>query len=114
MMNLISFLSLLVLSTACIKTADQVNREKRFESISEQMQDSQGLVANLLAQMKDLQSQLNDINGKVEELEHRQKKVDPEKLNRMNETLNLVKTQQETESGQLVQIQNELKEQLSL
>lgn len=98
-------------STACIKTADQVNREKRFESMSEQMKDSQGLVADLVAQMKDMQKQLDGMNGKIEELEHRQSQVNPENLKKMDENLTLIKTQQETEASQLLAIQNELKEQ---
>ena len=106
-----ALISLIVLSTACIKTADQVNREKRFDSISEQVKDSQGLVSDLLAQMKDLQTQLNQMNGRIEEMEHRQKQVDPENIKKMNESLNVIKTQQESEAGQLNQIQNELKEQ---
>src|SRR5690606_23326779 len=93
-----ALISLIVLSTACIKTADQVNHEKRFDSISEQVKDSQGLVADLLAQMKDLQSQLNQMNGKIEELEYRQKQVDPENIKKMNESLNVIKTQQESEA----------------
>jgi TolA-binding protein len=111
MIRILSLISLIVLSAACIKTADQVNREKRFDSMTDQLKDSQGLVSNLLAQMKDMQSQLNSMNGKIEELEHSQKQVDPQKLSKMSETMNLIKTQQETESGQLEQIQNELKEQ---
>jgi TolA-binding protein len=111
MMKLISLISLIVLSTACIKTADQVNREKRFESMSEQMKDSQGLVADLVSQMKDMQQQLDKMNGRLEEIEHRQKQVDPQNIAKMNETMNVMKTQQETESQQLLAIQNELKEQ---
>lgn len=111
MMKLISLISLLVLSTACIKTAEQVNREKRFESMSEQMKDSQGLTAELVGQMKDMQQQLDKMNGRLEELEHRQKQVDPANIKQMSETMNLMKTQQETEATQLLQIQNELKEQ---
>lgn len=111
MMKIFSLVSVLLLSTACIKTADQVNREKRFESMSEQMKDSQGLVADLVGQMKDMQSQLDRMNGRLEELEHRQKQVNPENLNKMSETMNVMKTQQDAESAQLLQIQNELKEQ---
>jgi TolA-binding protein len=110
MMKNFSLIALIVLSTACIKTADQVNREKRFESMSEQMKDSQGLVADLVGQMKDMQGQLDKMNGKIEELEHRQKQANPETV-KMAETLNVMKTQQEAESTQLLQIQNELKEQ---
>jgi TolA-binding protein len=110
MMKTFSLISLFFLSTACIKTADQVHREKRFESMSEQMKDSQGLVSNLLAQMKDMQSQLDKLNGKIEEIEHRQGKVKPENVAKMSETMSVIQTQ-ETQNGQLLQIQNELKEQ---
>lgn len=104
-------LSLLVFSTACIKTADQVQREKKFESMSEQMKDSQGLLADMTSQMKDLQGQIDRLNGKIEELEHKNKQLNPESIAKMNESLNVLKTQQENESTQLLQIQNELKEQ---
>lgn len=110
-MKIVSLLVVILFSTACIKTADQVNREKRFESMSEQMKDSQGLVADLLAQMKDMQGQLDRMNGRLEEMEQKQKQVDPAAITKMNETMNVMKTQQETESAQLLSIQNELKEQ---
>jgi TolA-binding protein len=111
MMKIFTLIALLSLSTACIKTADQVQREKRFESMTEQMKDSQGLVADLVNQMKDMQGQLDKLNGKIEELEHRQKQVNPENINKMSETMNVIKSQQESEGTQLQQIQTELKEQ---
>lgn len=100
-----------VFSAGCIKTADQVNRERRFERVSEQMGDTQGLVADLVTQMKDMQSQLDRMNGKIEELEHKQRQVNPENLTKMSETLNVLKSQRETDSAQLTQIQSEIKEQ---
>ncbi len=106
-----ALISILILSTACIKTADQVQREKRFENMSEQMKDSQGLVADVVSQLKDMQSQLDRMNGKIEEIEHRQKQIDPQNFNKMNENLTLLKTQQEADTAQLLQIQNEQKEQ---
>lgn len=111
MTKALALISILVLSTACIKTADQVQREKRFESMSEQMKDSQGLVSEVVAQLKDMQSQLDRMNGKIEEMEHRQKQIDPQNINKMNENLTLLKTQQEADTAQLLQIQNEQKEQ---
>ena len=111
MTKVVLLLSALFISTACIKTAEQVNREKRFESMTEQMKDSQGLVADLVAQMKDMQHQLDKMNGRLEELEHKQKQIDPTAITKMNETMNVMKTQQDSESAQLLQIQNELKEQ---
>lgn len=104
-------LVLLTLSLSCIKTAEQVHREKKFETITDQMSDTQGLVANLVAQMKSMQSQLDKMNGKIEEIEHRQGQMTPENLSKINESVNLLKTQHETDATQLLQIQNELKEQ---
>lgn len=111
MIRILSVALLLILSTACIKTAEQVNREKRFEAMSENMKDSQGLLADAVAQMKDMQAQLDKLNGRVEELEHRNKQLDPQQVSKMNESLTLLQTQQQSSSEQLTQIQAELKEQ---
>lgn len=112
-MKFLSYFFLLALSTSCIKTAEQVNREKRIDSMNAQLADSQGLVADMVGQMKDMQSQLDKLNGKIEEIEHRNSSIDPQSLNKMNESMNLMKSQQEAEASQLQQIQNELKEQKS-
>lgn len=110
-MKFLSFLFLLVLSVSCIKTAEQVNREKRIDSMKVQLSDSQGLVADMVSQMKDMQGQLDKLNGRMDEIEHRNKNIDPDGINRLNESVNLIKTQSETQGTQLLQIQNELKEQ---
>jgi TolA-binding protein len=110
-MKFLSLLLLLAISTSCIKTADQVNREKRLESISEQMQDSQGLVADLLSQLKDMRTQLDQLNGRLEEVEHKNKSMDSESFNKMNESLKVISTQQTNQNTQMLQLQNELKEQ---
>lgn len=111
MSKILSILAILTLTVSCIKTADQVNREKRIDSMTEQVKDSQGLMADMVSQMKEMQSQINQLSGKIEEIEHKQRQVDPQSITKMNETLEHVKTKQESESGQLNQIQNELKEQ---
>lgn len=102
---------LLLFSVSCIKTAEQVSREKRFDSMAENLKDSQGLMADLVSQMKDMQHQLDRLNGRVEELEHRQQQINPEQLAKMNESMTLLQSQRETDSQQLTQIQAELKEQ---
>lgn len=111
MMKYTAILLLLILSTACLKTAEQVQREKRMENMSEQMESSQGLLADMVNQMKDMQSQLDKMNGRLEELEHKNKNIDPAQLQKMNENVTLLQTQQQADSTQLTQIQNELKEQ---
>lgn len=101
----------LLLSTACIKTAEQVNREKRFEAMTENMKDSQGLLSDVVGQMKDMQSQLDKMNGRIEEIEYRQKGIDPQSFQKMNENMTLLQSQQQSDSEQLSKIQVELKEQ---
>jgi TolA-binding protein len=111
MIKIIACMLTFVLASGCIKTAEQVHREKRYESMAEELKDSQGLVSEVLTQLKDMQRQLDRMNGKLEEIEHRQKKVDPEQINRMSESVNLLKNQRETDAAQMLQMQNELKEQ---
>lgn len=111
MTKILVFVTLAFFASACIKTADQVNREKRFDSMTEQLKDSQGLVADLVNQMKDSQKQMDLLNGRIEEMEHRQSQINPEKLKTMDENMALMKTQQEAQAAQLTQIQEELKEQ---
>ncbi len=111
MTKILPILALILFSTSCIKTADQVNREKRFEAMSENMKDSQGLLTDMVSQLKDLQSQIDKLNGRVEEIEHRNKQIDPEALKKMNENMTLLQTQQQSDSEQLTKIQAELKEQ---
>ena len=108
MTKILSLALVMLMSSACIKTADQVNRERRYD---EQIRDSQGLVADMTAQVKELRGQIDRLNGRLEEIEHRQGQVNPENLKKMDESLNLIKSQQESEASQLLQIQNELKEQ---
>lgn len=110
-MKTILLFSLILMTTACIKTADQVNREKRVDDMSEQLKGSQGLVAEAVEQMKEMRSQLDKMNGRIEELEHRQQKISPDQMTKTAETVQHLKTQQESENNQLQQIQNELKEQ---
>jgi TolA-binding protein len=106
-------LSLFALMTACIKTAEQVNREKKLDQVSEQIGDTRGLLTDLVTQMKSMQGQLDRMNGRIEEIEYKQRQVSPEGLNKMSETLNVLKTQKEADAQQLSQIQNELKDQRS-
>lgn len=110
-MKFLSICLLLALSVSCIKTADQVNREKRIDSMNAQLADSQGLVADMVGQMKDMQSQIDKLNGKIEELEHTNKGANDESFKKVDESMAMIKSQQETQSTQLQGIQTELKDQ---
>jgi TolA-binding protein len=64
---------LALFAAGCLKTAEQVRREQRVESMSQQLSDSQNIVADLTVMLKNLQTQIDALNGKVEELQHSQK-----------------------------------------
>lgn len=111
MTKILSTVVLLSFCLSCIKTADQVQREKRIESMSEQMKDSQSMSAGLMDQVKSMRNQLDKLNGRIEVLEHQQKQLNPEQLAKLTETTNVTNAQLESQNTQLVHIQNELKEQ---
>lgn len=105
MKTAMALISIMFLASGCIKTAEQVNREKKLDSISEQVKDSQGLVVDMSNMLRDMQGQLDKQNGKLEELEHKTSGTD---LKQMSETLNLVKTQNETLAEENKQLKNQM------
>jgi TolA-binding protein len=111
MTKILSSLIILFSLTACIKTAEQVNREKRYEEISNQFDDSKNLLGDIKNQLTSLQQQVDTLNGRMEELEHKASKQNSEGQKEVNENVTLLKSQQEIQATQLTQIQADLKEQ---
>ncbi len=112
-MKKILLLTSLFLLASCLKTAEQVQREKKMAEIPDQVQSSQKMMSDLLIQVKDLRSQVNTLNGRIEELEYKQGQTDPEKDKKSFETMNLIQNQQTAQATQLEEIKAELKEQRS-
>lgn len=111
MSKMIILIMTLVMTVGCIKTAEQVQREKRYDSMAEQMKDSQGLVSDVMSHLKDMQTQIDRMNGKLEEIEHRQKKIDPAKINQTAESVSLLTGQRQADATLMQSMQQELKEQ---
>lgn len=111
MRKFVVLLLALAFLSGCIKTAEQARREKRLESMSEQLNDSQGLMVDMVEKVKNLETQNDRLTGRIEELEHKQGKTSSEQSKKIDETINLLKSQQDAQSSQLAQIQAELKEQ---
>lgn len=106
--TLTSFFILLSL-TSCIKTADQINRERQITTMSSQLTDSQSLVGQMMNQMQSIQNQLETLTGKIEELEHKQSLVNPEKIKENSEDIIILKTQADATKNQILVMQEELK-----
>ncbi|HLT21996.1 MAG TPA: tetratricopeptide repeat protein [Bacteriovoracaceae bacterium] len=111
MKKTVASLFLLIFFTSCIKTADQVNRERQLSNMSHQLSDSQSLVGQLMTQIQSLQNQVETLTGKVEELEHKQSLINPEKIKENNEDIIVLKTQADTTHSQILALQEEVKAQ---
>ncbi len=99
------------MTSSCIKTAEQLKREKKFEAMSEQLSDSQNIVTDLMSQIKLVQNQLDLLNGRLEEVEFKQKQVDPSSLKSVSEDISIIKNQREADSKDLLEIKNQIKDQ---
>lgn len=109
MKQLVGSLFILLTLTSCIKTADQVNRERQFSNMSTQLTDSQALVGKIMSQLSDLQSQIETLTGRVEEVEHKQSLVNPAKFKENSEDIIMLKTKADALQNQVESLQQELK-----
>lgn len=74
-MKSIIILSTLLIFTSCFKTAEQIAREKKFDQMSIQYEQSSKIIADLQLQVKDLQDRLANATGQLEEIDHLQKEM---------------------------------------
>ncbi len=84
---------LALLLAGCLKTAGQVRREQQVESMSQQMSDSQGLMADLTVSVKNMQTQLDAMNGRLEESERAHSEARGQDLRALSESVTLLKQQ---------------------
>jgi TolA-binding protein len=91
-LSLINFLLLLTLAS-CLKTADDIEREKLVERLNVQMQESQQLVADFSIKVKDFEERVSQVNGLIEELEHRQKNMQEENSQSVQAQISQLKNQ---------------------
>lgn len=111
MKKTMTLLFVLLFLTSCIKTADQVNRERQLTTMSSQLTDSQGLVGQMLKQMQSMQDQLETLTGKVEEMENKQTLINPEKIKENGQDIVILKTKADTQINELAVLREELRNQ---
>lgn len=100
-------LTLSLLATSCLKTAEQLKREQRVDSMSQQLSDSQNIVADLTVMLKSLQSQIDSLNGRLDVI---QKNSDERSSNNSKAIADL-STQVQTLSEAVLKTDEELKAQ---
>lgn len=106
-MKLFLILSLSLLATACLKTAEQIRREQRVESMSQQLSESQNIVADLTVMLKSLQTQIDSINGRLDVLQ----KSSDDKSAANSKAIADLTTQVQTLSDAVVKTEDEVKAQ---
>lgn len=101
----LSFLFLLL--TGCLKTTDQIEREKKVDSLDDEIHQSQKNTADLTLQVKDLYSKLAKTNGEIEELNYKQSKNSEKGTEESKKTIQVL-------SEQIKELQADLKKQQEL
>ncbi len=86
----LAFLTFPLLLAGCLKTAEQVRREQRIESMSQELSDSQNIVADLTVLLKNLQAQIDTLNGQVEEMK-RQDAQQVQEIKMLDQNLTLLR-----------------------
>ncbi|MGK0367314.1 MAG: TolA-binding protein [Thermoproteota archaeon] len=71
MFQRILILSLMtVLFTSCLKSTEDLQREKLVVQLDRQMKDSQKIIADMTVKLKDFEQKVSTVNGQIETIEH--------------------------------------------
>lgn len=87
------YLVLCILFSGCLKTSEELRREKIVDTMSVQMKESQEMMANLNLRLQEFQEKAQNFQGQVEELEHKQKELTTSQTKRINENLEQLNAQ---------------------
>ena len=118
MQKLCLFFLLSSLLTSCFKTAEQIKREKKFDQMSVQYDQSSKIIAELQIKVKDLQNRLANTTGQLEEIDHlqkemseKQKKTLNELVAQLSEQVNLLILESKNQKADIQNLQAELNKQ---
>ncbi|MBL7663952.1 MAG: tetratricopeptide repeat protein [Bacteriovoracaceae bacterium] len=114
-MKYILFPIMLLALTSCLKTTEEIKRE---QNMSAQLEQTQKFSADFLVKVRDMESKVDQFNGRLEDIEHQQGKQNAENqenqkktMEKMEEQLEALKKLSETNRKNLETLKNELDEQ---
>jgi len=90
------FIFTIVLS-GCFQTTEEIRREQRVSQVDQELQQSRVHVAEMTTQQRELQDQVNALNGKIEEILHQKNQLTDGQISQITQLL----TGQKTEIEQL-------------
>lgn len=91
-MKNIFLLTLLLPLVSCIKSTEDLRREKLVDTLDVQMKQSQKMMADLTVKIKDFEQRVATVGGQVETLEHTQSQSIEQKIEGLNTTIEELKT----------------------
>jgi TolA-binding protein len=97
-MKVTLLLTATILFFASCKTREDIVREKKVETMSTQMQDSQKLNADFTVRLQNLEERLSDVSGKVEEGQHETQQTVDSRIKTLEEKINLIEASQQTQT----------------
>jgi TolA-binding protein len=104
MIKLFPLILVLIFSSACLKTTEQIEREQKVDTLEEVVDQSTKNVADLRLELKSIKEKMATLNGEMEEIKHHSEKSNAkgnEELKKQNSNLEQVVNQLSTDNKNL-------------
>ncbi|MDH4469198.1 MAG: tetratricopeptide repeat protein [Bacteriovoracaceae bacterium] len=82
--------------SSCFQTSEEIMREQRVSQVDQELQQSRVHVAEMTSKQKDLQDQINQLNGKLEEIVHQKNQLSDGQVGQITQLLTGQKTEMES------------------
>lgn len=92
-MKLIAIVLPILLLTSCLKSTEDLRREKVVDQLEAQMKDRQALLADMTAKFEEFEERVAQVNGQIEAIEYKQKNLEEQQQQKLVETLKQLKEQ---------------------
>jgi TolA-binding protein len=86
-MKFLASLALALLLTGCFQTAEEIRREQRVSQVDQELQQSRVTVAEMSTKHRELQDQINMLNGKIEEMTHQKNQLSDGQVSQITQLL---------------------------
>lgn len=99
----------LLLLASCFQTVEEIKREERVSQVDQELQQSRVHLAEMTSKQKELQDQVNLLNGRLEEYNHKQGQLSEGQISQIAQLLTAQKTEIEDLKLQVNDLQEKLK-----
>jgi TolA-binding protein len=114
----IVLLFFIVSLSSCLRTAEQIERDKMVDSMAVGLKQNQSMAAEMVVRFKEFETKINELNGKIEESNYQieqslGKKQDQEnkEIAQLKELVNTLNKNYQKQSKELAELKVKMKEQ---